>query len=125
MRTSGSRRSRLLALPTAALLVLAACGGGDNDESADESGETAAGQGEAVDAAENDVEGGNDAGEGGDTLTTGGVDLGGPEIDPASEIESNLLPDLVVDDVGRGKKVNIRNVVPSDKPVLLWMWAPH
>jgi hypothetical protein len=60
-----------------------------------------------------------------DVLTTSGVDLGGPDVALASEIATNPFPDLVVDDVGRGTKVNIRNIVPADKPVLLWMWAPH
>jgi len=31
----------------------------------------------------------------------------------------------VVDDVGAGNKVNLRNVAPADKPILLWMYAPH
>ena len=54
-----------------------------------------------------------------------GIDLGSAELDPASEVETNLFPDLVVDDVVRAKKVNLRNLIPSEKPVLLWMWAPH
>lgn len=38
---------------------------------------------------------------------------------------ANILPDVVVDDVMLGNKVNVRNIATSDKPVLLWMWAPH
>ena len=49
----------------------------------------------------------------------------GEAIVPESEVETNLLPDLVVDDVGRDAKVNVRNVFPADRPVLMWMWAPH
>ena len=44
---------------------------------------------------------------------------------PESSVETNLLPDLVVDDVRRGAKANLRNIFPADRPVLLWMWAPH
>lgn len=120
MRSTRSFRARLLAASVGGVLLLTACGGGgDGGDSADgaaaDGGATADGataDGEA-DSAESDV------------FTTAGVDLGGVEVDPASEIETNLFPDLVVDDIGRGKKVNIRNIVPSDKPVLLWMWAPY
>ena len=44
---------------------------------------------------------------------------------PAAEIDTNLLPSVVVDDLNNGRKVNFRNLVPQDKPVLLWMYAPH
>jgi len=47
------------------------------------------------------------------------------ELDPAADIAGNQLPDVVVDDVGAGNKVNLRNVVPADTPILLWMYAPH
>lgn len=101
----------MLAASIGGVLLLAACGGGgDGGEPASEA--AADGAAEAVEV-ESDI------------YTTAGVDLGGVEVDPAAEIETNLFPDLVVDDIGRGKKVNIRNIVPSDKPVLLWMWAPH
>jgi hypothetical protein len=46
-------------------------------------------------------------------------------IDPEAVFDGNPFPDLVVDDVGRGTKANISNVLPSDRPVLLWAWAPH
>jgi hypothetical protein len=113
MRSPRANRARLLVLPIAAALLIAACGGGgdgDNADAAAANGESESANGDGADA---------------DVFTTAGIDLGGTEIDPASEIESNLFPDLVVDDIGRGKKVNIRNIVPSDKPILLWMWAPH
>jgi hypothetical protein len=110
MRSTQMFRHRSLATLAGGLLVLAACGGGDD---ADSSGAADGADTGATIAAESDI------------LTTSGVDLGGPEVAPAAEIASNLFPDLVVDDVGRGKLVNIRNIVPADKPVLLWMWAPH
>lgn len=47
------------------------------------------------------------------------------EIDPAADLATNLLPDLVVDNLNDDNKVNLRNYGVGDKPVLLWMWAPH
>jgi ABC-type glycerol-3-phosphate transport system substrate-binding protein len=47
------------------------------------------------------------------------------ELDPAADTVANQLPNVVVDDVGRGNKVNLRNLAPADTPILLWMWAPH
>jgi len=55
--------------------------------------------------------------------------IGGRELaealDPAAAFAGNPLPDLVVDDVGRDTRVNIANLLPSDRPVLVWSWAPH
>jgi ABC-type Fe3+-citrate transport system substrate-binding protein len=110
-----SRRStRALAVAVVGVLLLTACGGSDGDGAAadDDVAEPGAPAETAAESAS-------------DTTSVDGVDLGGADVDPASEIDSNLFPDLVVDDVTREKKVNLRNVVPSDKPVLLWMWAPH
>ncbi len=47
------------------------------------------------------------------------------ELDPAAETAANQLPDVVVDDVSAGNKVNLRNIAPADTPILLWMYAPH
>jgi hypothetical protein len=47
------------------------------------------------------------------------------EVDPAADTAANQLPDVVVDDIAAGNKVNLRNVAPADTPILLWMWAPH
>ncbi|WP_051071252.1 hypothetical protein [Ilumatobacter coccineus] len=55
----------------------------------------------------------------------GFVDLVGAEVLPSAEIDTNQLPSVVVDDLTNDRKVNFRNLVPQDKPVLLWMWAPH
>lgn len=95
MTTLRSRRSRLGAAAFASALLLAACGGGDSADSADPSGSTLA---PAPDET---------------------------ELDPAADMVANQLPDVVVDDIGRGNKVNVRNLAPADKPILLWMWAPH
>ena len=47
------------------------------------------------------------------------------ELDPAADTAANQIPDVVVDDVLAGNKVNLRNVAPADTPILLWMYAPH
>jgi hypothetical protein len=47
------------------------------------------------------------------------------EVDPAADTAANQLPDVVVDDIAVGNKVNVRNLAPADTPILLWMWAPH
>lgn len=49
----------------------------------------------------------------------------GSELRPESAFASNPLPDLLVDDVRRGTEVNVANLLPSERPVLLWAWAPH
>jgi hypothetical protein len=46
-------------------------------------------------------------------------------LDPASDVATNLLPDLVVDNLNDDNKVNLRNYGTGDKPILIWMWAPH
>ena len=47
------------------------------------------------------------------------------ELDPAADTAANQLPDVVVDDVIAGNKVNLRNIAPAGTPILLWMYAPH
>ena len=46
-------------------------------------------------------------------------------VEPDAQFDSNPFPDLVVDDVGRGGAANVANILPSERPVLLWTWAPH
>ncbi len=80
----------------ASTLVLAACGGNDGSDAAGSPSGT--------------------------TLTPPPDDI---ELDPAADTVANQLPDVVVDDVGAGNKVNLRNLAPADTPILLWMYAPH
>ena len=47
------------------------------------------------------------------------------ELEPAADNAANQLPDVVVDDIGAGNKVNLRNAAPAETPILLWMYAPH
>ncbi len=46
-------------------------------------------------------------------------------VEPGADLASNLLPDLVVDNLNDDNKVNLRNFGVGDKPILIWMWAPH
>ncbi|MBT5552841.1 MAG: hypothetical protein HOJ85_03670 [Ilumatobacter sp.] len=47
------------------------------------------------------------------------------ELSPTSDFPENALPDIQVDDIRRQTKVALRNVFPAERPVLLWLWAPH
>ena len=37
----------------------------------------------------------------------------------------NEVPDAALDDVDSGDAVNLRSLIPAEKPVLFWFWAPH
>lgn len=94
-----SGRIRCATVVAAASIALVACGGGDGSSSSSDAAEPAAEQRPAVP----------------DQI----------EVLPESEIPTNLLPSVVVDDLQQNNKVNLRNIIPSDRPVVLWMWAPH
>ncbi len=103
----------------AAALVVAACGG-DSDSSDAGAGSEAGEPLPAIDPGDEPATETEAA-----ASSAAYVDLVGPDVLPAAEIETNVLPSVVVDDLNNGRKVNFRNLVPQDKPVLLWMWAPH
>jgi len=92
-----SRGTRFAAATAVAAFALAACGGG---ESTDAGGDAASDLPAVVVA---------------DAVS----------VDPAADLATNLLPDLVVDNLNDDNKVNLRNYGVGDKPILLWMWAPH
>ena len=112
-------RTRLVAGALAGALTLAACGGGDDGGSGAQPGDPLP----AVDDTGGDTA--VDATPGPLAEGAGFVDLVGAEVVPAAEIPSNLLPDVIIDDLTNDRKVNFRNLVPQDKPILLWMYAPH
>lgn len=102
----------------AGTLLLAACGGGDKGGEADAS--------EALPQVDESSEESSDSGEAAAAPTgPATVDLVSADVLPESDFEANLLPSVVVDDINTGRKVNFRNLVPQEKPILLWMWAPH
>jgi thiol-disulfide isomerase/thioredoxin len=102
MTTRRARRVKLAAGVLAGTLVLVACGDGASADS--DGGETNAAR----------IEGEVQAPVAVDEIA----------IRPESDIPTNLLPDLVVDNLTSDVKVNLRNIVPNDLPILLWMWAP-
>ena len=111
---------RVTAGLVAGTLLLAACGGseagsGDALPQADESSEAQSADAGDGDAAEPEAA----------PASATAVDLVGVDVLPESEFEANLLPSVIVDDINTGRKVNFRNLVPQEKPILLWMWAPH
>jgi hypothetical protein len=99
-------RSRVVSTALAGAFLFAACGGGGDSSGGDDSSsadsEPAEARAEAIPATPDEM-----------------------AVAPESEIETNILPDVVLDNVTLSNKVNLRNVIPSDKVVLLWMWAPH
>ena len=115
---------RVTAGLVSATMLLAACGSGDSQDGAtDAAASDALPQLDSADdeaaspGAESEVDPA--------PASSAMVDLVGEEVLAGSEIEANLLPSVVVDDLNTGRKVNFRNLVPQDKPILLWMWAPH
>lgn len=114
------RPRRLVPLAAGTALVLAACGGGG--DGGDDAVEVLPPAAEA--GTDTDADTGSAAVDPSQLLPTQ-VDLIGEAVQPSSEIESNLLPAVVLDDLTTGRKVNFRNLVPQDKPILLWMYAPH
>ncbi len=123
MRSQLLTRRRVTAGLVAGTVLLAACGGGGS--------ESDAGSGDALPEVDESSDSG-DADAATDDIEaapapsgSAAVDLVGADVLSASDIESNLLPSVIVDDINTGRKVNFRNLVPQEKPILLWMWAPH
>ena len=119
MRSQLMTRRRVTAGLVAGTLLLAACGGADEGAAGDPVPQVEESS-ESGDAAAADSSEAIDAPAGSTT-----VDLVGADVLPESEFEGNLLPSVIVDDINTGRKVNFRNLVPQEKPILLWMWAPH
>ncbi|MGA9278774.1 hypothetical protein [Ilumatobacter sp.] len=127
VHTSSTKRSRrrfTVAL-VAGAVVLAACGGG-SDSTADGSSDAVADVSADGETADSTAAVDEQPAEANPAATGDGlVDLVGPDVVATAEIETNLLPSVVLDDVTSGRKVNFRNLVPQEKPILLWMYAPH
>ena len=48
-----------------------------------------------------------------------------PEPEPLALSPENVVPSVEVVDVRADEVVDVQSVVPADRPVLLWAWAPH
>jgi len=44
---------------------------------------------------------------------------------PGQAPRGSAIPDVTVLDVASGGEFALGSVVPSDRPVLVWFWAPH
>jgi hypothetical protein len=121
-------RRRLAAGAVAGTMILAACGGGGDSDQGASNAQPADALPE-VDAAATDGADAAEASPAADATPAaagdGFVDLFGTDVVDGANIESNLLPDVVVNDLTNGREVNFRNLVPQEKPILLWMYAPH
>jgi len=95
--TPSPRRRRLGAMAglLAATLAVAACGGGSTG--------VAAG--------------------GGPTETS--VPSSADPAPPAPRSSSGALPGLTVNDVGAGTRIDLASVATTQRPLLVWFWAPH
>ena len=43
-------------------------------------------------------------------------------VDPPAE---SVIPEVDVVDLATGDTINLASFAPSDRPILLWFWAPH
>lgn len=48
-----------------------------------------------------------------------------PDLAVANPASTAFLPAVTVWDVGEQQWVQLANLLPADKPVLVWFWAPH
>ena len=42
-----------------------------------------------------------------------------------ADIEGSILPSVRLTDLRSGGLVDLASLVPAERPVLLWFWAPH
>jgi hypothetical protein len=48
-----------------------------------------------------------------------------PDLPPADPASASLLPAVTVWDVGASEWVQLADYLPSERPLLLWFYAPH
>ncbi len=53
-----------------------------------------------------------------------GADANAPAASGAPTASASVVPDVQVLDLATGQKVALPSRVATDKPTLLWMWAP-
>jgi thiol-disulfide isomerase/thioredoxin len=109
-------KTRVAALAAVAAIGLAACSSPDPSSTAPEPAPTTSAQ------ASTDEKVNNGAAASKTKPTTAGVDsdVGKPQL-----AADSFVPSVQVLDVGTNETVDMQSIVPSDKPVLLWAWAPH
>ncbi len=116
VRMSRTRRVRLASALAVGAALLSSCGGGDSESVADALVDPATQSDATADAEPVDLA---------ETLPQpepGPLPEGLP-IRPASE--PNLLPDVAIRRLnGDGGWENLKNILPAEKPLLVWFWAP-
>jgi hypothetical protein len=111
MTACSIRRSRLSAAAVALLLAAGGCGDGElvSDAPGVRGGTgTAAGQAPAV-----------------VSTTAPSNTAASPSEAPAPDRSSSILPSVRMTDVRTGGSLDLVTLVPAERPVLLWFWAPH
>lgn len=112
------KRMSVPALAAVALTLLTACGGAA--ASASDSGTPSEPVSAATSAAPEEAAPSTSAPQ---ASAPASPDTSATELPPVSP--DSLVPAVDVVDVRTGDTVNLASIVPSDKPVLLWAWAPH
>lgn len=64
-------------------------------------------------------------GEGGDPSAGSAVTTAGNPRAAAAAAPGSAIPAVTVLDVGSGDEFALGSIVPSERPVLVWFWAPH
>ncbi len=108
--TPSPRRRRLGAMAglLAATLAVAACGGGSTG--------VAAGGGSTETSL---------AATAPSTAASSPVPSSADPAPPAPRSSSGALPGLTVNDVGAGTRIDLASVATTQRPLLVWFWAPH
>jgi hypothetical protein len=44
---------------------------------------------------------------------------------PPATTSRSVLPDVIVRDVATGAEMPLASLVPAERPLLVWFWAPH
>jgi hypothetical protein len=61
---------------------------------------------------------------GNDSVKVQSADTGGSAAS-ATPAAKNPLPSVIVRDVGAKADINLQSLLPADKPLVIWFWAPH
>ncbi len=68
---------------------------------------------------------GSGATESASTTRDGSPQATAEAVGPAAPASDSVLPSVEVIEVTTEEKVDVASLVPNDKPILLWFWAPH
>jgi len=57
--------------------------------------------------------------------TSGPAATAGPPASAVPPASASILPSVPLTDVRSGATVDLASLVPAQRPLLLWFWAPH